>query len=229
MLALAPVETPALHPRGLPFHSPVVRLAAKKILFSEYDTADFFYIVKSGLIVEHRSMFDGGRQVLAILFPGDMVGISPCSQHETSAEAVCDSEVEAIPRSELSRRMREDDSVRALITSHFLSRLNGSQAHIMLLGRMTAIERVASFIYQLSNRCAHSGSSGCLVEIPLARADIADYLGLTMETVCRAFGTLKSRKLIAMPKSNLVKVHDREALCQVAYGRHGGEAYFFHS
>jgi CRP/FNR family transcriptional regulator len=96
--------------------------------------------------------------------------------------------------------------------------LTRAREHMLLLGRMKALEKIASFLVGLLNRAAATEQPTDPLSLPMSRADIADYLGLTIETVSRTFTQLRSDEIIALPEHNLVRVMNGEALAQLAEG-----------
>jgi CRP/FNR family nitrogen fixation transcriptional regulator len=185
-----------------------MKFSRNEEIFAEEEHADFVYKVISGAVRDVRVLDDGRRQIGAFHLPGDVFGMECGDCHRYSAEAVADSEIALVRRSTLDKAADADGSAaRKLwgVTSHDLQRL---QDHLMLLGRKSAAERVASFLIDLSRRLNQQK----VVDLPMPRSDIADYLGLTIETVSRTFTQLEREHAIAMPSSRHIVLRDRLAL-----------------
>jgi CRP/FNR family transcriptional regulator, nitrogen fixation regulation protein len=180
-------------------------------IFGEGESADFVYKVHSGVVRTYRLLDDGRRQISAFHFPGDVFGIEVDDEHSTTAEAVIESEVGLVKRSALNRSTENDaGAARALwaLTSRHLQRM---QRHLVLLGRKTALERVASFLLSLAKQEGEQ-----TVAIPMSRMDIADYLGLTIETVSRTLSQLEREAAIKLPNCRQIVLRDRGRLDQLA-------------
>lgn len=180
-------------------------------IFAEEEEADFVYKVISGAVRDVRILSDGRRQIGAFHLPGDVFGLECGETHLYSAEAVVESEIALVRRAALDKAADQDGATaRKLwgLTSLDLVRL---QDHMLLLARKTALERVAAFLIRLSSR----RPAGAPLELPMSRSDIADHLGLTIETVSRTFTQLERDRAISMPSSRHIVLHDRLALADV--------------
>lgn len=180
-------------------------------LFGEGEPAEYIYRVVSGAVRTMRFSSDGRRQILAFHLPGDTFGVETGDTHASSAEAVNATEVVMVRRS-LLEKAAEDDTRAARrwleLTSHDL-RL--AHDHALILGRKGAGERVAAFLLRFADRFMR----GQEIDLPMSRADIADYLGLTIETVSRAFTEMERQHAIALPSSRHVVMQNRSALMQM--------------
>ena len=157
-------------------------------VFGEGDDADLVYKVISGAVSNVRSLADGRRQITAFHLPGDVFGIELGAERRAAAEAICDTVVTSARRASVT----EDRDQRDRLWRHALHELERSQDHVLALGRRTAIERVAAFLIDLADRVgAHDA-----VALPMSRQDIADYLGLTIETVSRTLTQMQARGLV---------------------------------
>lgn len=175
-------------------------------IYGEDEPADYAYRVVSGAVRICKLLSDGRRQIEAFHLPGDVFGIELGASHRFTAEAVSDCVVLLVRRNALSAfAMQDAEAARELwaLASRALER---SQEHVLLLGRRTAQERVASFLLDLQ------GARGAVVDIPMSRQDIADYLGLTIETVSRAFSEFERERAIALPSSRHVVMRNPSAL-----------------
>ena len=164
-------------------------------LFAEGDEAEFFYQVVSGAIRSYKLLSDGRRQIDAFHLRGDIFGLEAGSEHRFSAEAVGDATVIAYRRSRLGALIQDDAAFRDRIMTATLRSLERAQDHMLLLGRKTAQEKMATFLLDMAERLSKDDEH---FELPMQRSDIADHLGLTIETV--------SRTLTQFARSGLIRL-----------------------
>ena len=179
-------------------------------IYGEGEPADYLYKVVSGAVRTSKILADGRRQIGAFYVPGDIFGLEAGDEHTFSGEAIVETKVLVIKRSALvGRAARDNDLARQLwaLTGCELARVQG---HVLLLIK-TAQERVAGFLLEMADRAPN----GDAVELSMSRQDIADYLGLTIETVSRTLTGLESAATIALPSSRLVVLRNRAALRQM--------------
>jgi CRP/FNR family nitrogen fixation transcriptional regulator len=170
--------------------------ARNAAIYRQKDPADHLYRVVSGIVRTFKLLLDGRRQIAAFYLPGDMFGLTTGEEHEFSAEAVIDARI-LVSKSSLVASSQWD------VIRH---ELQLAQAHFLLLAK-TAPERVASFLLEMADRVQADE-----VELPMPRRDIADYLGLTIETVSRTLTQLERESAIALPTSKRIVLRDRAAL-----------------
>lgn len=176
-------------------------------IYGENESADYVYKVVSGAARTYKVLADGRRQIGSFYLPGDIFGLESGNEHTFSAEAVSDIKVLVIKRSALvALAARDIDTAQQLwaLTSGELRRV---QDHIMLLIK-TAQERVVGFLLEMAKRMPSSNQ----VELPMSRQDIADYLGLTIETVSRTLTQLENSAAIELPTSRRIVLRNRAAL-----------------
>jgi CRP/FNR family transcriptional regulator, nitrogen fixation regulation protein len=176
-------------------------------IYGEGEPADYLYKVISGTVRTYKVLTDGRRQIGAFYMAGDVFGLEMGDEHTFSAEAISDAKVLVVKRSALiALAARDSDVARQLwtLTGRELSRV---QDHIMLLIK-TAQERVAGFLLEMADR----GPNGNALELPMSRQDIADYLGLTIETVSRTLTILENAAAIELPTSRRIVLRNRSAL-----------------
>jgi CRP/FNR family nitrogen fixation transcriptional regulator len=179
-------------------------------IYGENEPAEYLYKVISGTVRTYKVLNDGRRQIGAFYVAGDIFGLEIGDQHSFSAEAIVDCKVMVIKRSSvISLAARENDVARQLwaMTAAELLRV---QDHIMLL-IMTAQERVAGFLLEMAKRAP----AGNEIDLPMSRQDIADYLGLTIETVSRTLTQLENSAAIAVPTSRRIVLRNRAALTRM--------------
>lgn len=231
-VATAIRKTPALPPRpaeaGRPRKISISQIAAErkigmvmnitrgKTIFNDGEDAIYSYKVVEGAVRLSKIMLDGRRQIAEFALPGDLFGFEHSESHELSAEAVTPVTVIRYHRSHIENLGEEFAEVRRELMAHLRHGLTSAQAHLVMLGRQTAKERVAAFLVALAN---HRGvSEGQSLELPMGRQDIADYLGLTIETVCRTLTDLKESQAISIPDRHRVIIGDFEMLEDLAQG-----------
>lgn len=179
-------------------------------IFGQDEEADLVHMVVSGAVRTTRLLSDGRRQVGSFYYPGDLIGLETGPVHRFSAEALCDSTVLVVRRSAL-KAFAGDGQVDRAIWAATRRELERAQEHLMLLGRKSACEKVASFLMSLAERERAEG-----VVLPMGRQDMADYLGLTIETVSRMLTQLQSAAVIEFESCRRFRVRRWQALEQMA-------------
>ena len=167
-------------------------------------------MVMSGAVRTYKVLVDGRRQIGGFHLPGDMFGFESGEEHTFSAEAITDCKILVIKRSSvIALAARDNDIARQLwaLTARELQRV---QDHVMLLIK-NARERVVGFLLEMADR----GAGGSAVELPMSRQDIADYLGLTIETVSRTLTQLERAAAIELPTSRRIVLRNRPALSRL--------------
>jgi CRP/FNR family nitrogen fixation transcriptional regulator len=179
-------------------------------VFGEGESAEYLYQVKVGCIRTYKVLNDGRRQVGAFYLPGDVFGIEAGEEHAFSAEAIVPSTVTVLKRSVIDSRAAGDSNLARQLLDVTVAELQRAQAHILLLIK-TAQERVAGFLLEMAARARNHAE----IELPMSRQDIADYLGLTIETVSRTLTQLENSAAIALPSSRRIVVRNRSALTRL--------------
>lgn len=187
-------------------------------LFAEGDAADWFYKVVSGAIRTSTLLSDGRRQIGAFHLAGEIFGLEAGPARRFTAEALGAATVLAFRRSRLDAAVCGEAAPRdATLCSEVLAStvrsLDRAREHMLLLGRKTAPEKVAAFLLDMADRIAADDGH---FELPMTRSDIADYLGLTIETVSRTLSHFVRDGLIRMPAaSRCIELRDRQGLQQL--------------
>jgi CRP/FNR family nitrogen fixation transcriptional regulator len=194
--------------QGLVLQGTRMHFRRNEEVFGEGEAAEYVYRVVSGAVRTIRFSSDGRRQILNFYLPGDIFGLECGKQHTLSAEAVADCDLSLVRRSLLDTAAKQDASAAQAVIGLMQRQLQNAQEHALVLGRKGAGERVAAFLLQLADRV----TAQCEIDLPMSRADIADYLALTIETVSRAFTQMERDRTIALPSSRHVVVRDRCAL-----------------
>jgi CRP-like cAMP-binding protein len=179
-------------------------------IYGENEPADYLYKVISGTVRTYRVLSDGRRQIGAFYLPGDVFGLEAGTEHSFSAEAISNAKVMVVRRSTVTALAARDSTAAQQLLGATARELLRAQNHIMLLIK-TAQERVAGFLLEMAERAAGSNE----VDLPMSRQDIADYLGLTIETVSRTLTLLENSAAIALPTSRRIVLRNRAALRQL--------------
>jgi len=179
-------------------------------IYGENEPADYLYKVVSGTVRTSKILNDGRRQIGEFYLPGDIFGLEVGSEHAFSAEAITDVKVIVIKRRAVEALAARDNEIARQLWATTGRELQRVQDHILLLIK-TAQERVAGFLLEMADRIKTSNE----VELPMSRQDIADYLGLTIETVSRTLTSLENAAAIALPSSRRIVLRNRTALRQL--------------
>jgi CRP/FNR family nitrogen fixation transcriptional regulator len=174
-------------------------------IHAQGDQSGPLYLVEFGTVRVCRVTPDGRRQITSFCLAGDVFGLEQGDEHEFSAESVDGAGI---------RVLRPRDPA-GFAQSAFSLAVRGYaqvQKHVLLLGRLGANEKVARFLIDLMER----GGGDEIIDLPMQRSDIADYLGITFETVSRSLRTLKDRGIIRLKTVSQVEVLDEEALAEMA-------------
>jgi CRP/FNR family nitrogen fixation transcriptional regulator len=155
-------------------------------IFGEKEPAEYVYQVTAGAVRSYKLLSDGRRQIGAFHLVGDIFGLENTIEHRFTAEAIVDTTVRLIKRCSLELAAESDAMVARNLLNMTTNNLQHAEDHMLLLGRKTSLERVAAFLIEMDRRLTATG----IMALPMCRRDIADYLGLTLETVSRALSRL---------------------------------------
>lgn len=189
------------------------------ILFHEDDTATNLYEITAGQVMLYRLLADGRRQVVDILSDGDLFGHSQTGLYDCTAETLTPVEMRVLDR----RDIEQSSELLGHVNRCLMTRIEALHSHTVLLGRKSATERVASFLMRF---VAGRGVVGCAgpsrhapdsqtVVLRMTRQEIADYLGLTIETVSRVLSDLKRRGFISIEKNDRIKLNEVCRICKL--------------
>lgn len=193
---------------GLELAGSLKQLKAGETLYFEADSDDYCYQVVSGVVKEYNTLEDGRRQVADFYSEGDMFGLSEHCEQLHTAEALTASTIRCYPRAALMQAITATPSLSSSFLQTLMTRLHRTRERMVMIGRMTAMQRVASFL----SRLADDQSVREDVQIVMSRQDIADHLGLTIETVCRALTALKREKIVSMKSARVFTIINEDAL-----------------
>lgn len=191
-------------------------LGRDKPLFCEGDAAQSYFKVVTGAVRGYRLLADGRRHITDFFLGGDFIGFHTLATHAFTAETVREATLVRYDRRRVDALTARSPRISKCLLARVCNELSHAQMRMLVLSRMTARERLANFLTCMAER--DLGTEADVVELPMSRADIGDYLGLTTETVCRAFAQLKSAGIIAVPCPHRVLVLRPEALAKLAAG-----------
>ncbi|HTZ77136.1 MAG TPA: helix-turn-helix domain-containing protein [Stellaceae bacterium] len=191
-------------------------VSAGDVIFDEGEAADNVVTITSGTAKIFKLLPDGRRQITGFLFPGDFAGLALEGSYVYSAEAVTEVNLCRFGRHQLRGLLERFPRMEQNLLRLTVNELSSAQDQMVLLGRKTAAEKIASFLLMLSDRASHRDDED--ISLPMTRTDIADYLGLTTETVSRTFTQLRKSGCIKVPDAGSVTVADRERLEGLAAG-----------
>jgi CRP/FNR family nitrogen fixation transcriptional regulator len=161
-------------------------------IFGEAEPADFIYQIIEGAVRTYKLLSDGRRQIGAFHLPGDIFGLENGDVHRFTAEAIVDTTVQLLRRQGVEDVAEGDTSVTHNLLFLTTKNLQHAEDHMLLLGRKTSLEKVSAFLIEMDRRLTAAG----VMQLPMGRRDIADYLGLTLETVSRAISTLHGEDIL---------------------------------
>ena len=219
----------------------VVYLAPGATIFQEGDLADSLFNVTDGVVKLYKLLPDGREQVTGFLFPGDFIGLAVNDTYRYSAEALSNVRLCRMGRDSFNKVLAQTPKLEHRLFTVASNELAQAQDQMLLLGRKTAREKIASFFIQLAERQARArlaqaawadedasenGAEAAgagedrpdMVALPMGRAEIADFLGLTTETVSRTLTQLKTSGVIRLHDNHHVEIKDREDLRAIADG-----------
>ncbi|GLQ05979.1 cyclic nucleotide-binding domain-containing protein [Sneathiella chinensis] len=198
------------------------KFSAGQSLFAEFDDAKYFYTVVSGDVRLSRFMDDGRRQILGFKSTGDFIGLSASGHYTCDAEAISDTLICQFSVANLEATLEESHAIKSRLLQMMETEVIALQNHMLLLGRKTPLEKISNF---LIGRIAKAEGEGEVdytkpvdLSLPMSRTDIADYLGLTIETVSRTFTKLRKQDVIALETAQNVRVLDYYQLEALANG-----------
>jgi len=196
------------------------QIRAGNYLFYEGDEVSWLYQVTAGVLRQTRLLENGRRQVIAFGYPGDVVGFPANGCHHTDCDALVDTRLQPYRKS-LLEHPEKDVELHGELLQAALGEISAMQDHFMMLGRKSASERVASFLTVLAGRVGCCDDGVCKVDLPMRRADIADFLGLTTETVSRTLTQMRKSGIIKIENIHSIVVLKPAALTSLSQGGKG--------
>lgn len=196
---------------------PLRRLAPHEHLFHEGDRERNIFRIECGLVRLYKLLHDGRRQIISFRYPGDVLGSDTLKEQCYSAEAVTDVTLRSLPRETAHRRMKDEPAFSSELFDLLSEELATTRSQISVLNWRSAIEKLAAFILDLWSRQVGKGGGNRLT-LELTRTDIADFLGLTIETVSRNLTKLRQRRIIDLSHIHTLVILDGERLKELANG-----------
>ncbi|MDH3663527.1 MAG: helix-turn-helix domain-containing protein [Alphaproteobacteria bacterium] len=196
--------------------SSIRSVPAKEVVYCQGDASDYVYEVIEGVVKLYMLTADGRLQIMGFAFPGQILALDTDSHHLTTAEAVTQAKLCQYPRAKFEQVIDEHPQLARQLFAIVAQDLSVARSQMLLLGRKSATERLASFLLDLSERNATRGENPDLIALPMSRGDIGDYLGLTIETVSRTMTRLRQLGVLDLNQHRRVAIRDRARLCEMA-------------
>ena len=195
-------------------------VAPHTVIFRDGDLADQYFTVVSGIVKLVKILADGHQHIIGLTYPPDFLGQTRNIRHTYSAEAATSVELCMYPRLAFETFKKAHPELERQMFDMTVRELDICRDWTLLLGRKCSYERVAGFLLMMASRLSQAtagqDSNSIQLELPFTRAEMADYLGLTLETVSRQFSRLKKKRIIALPSSREIVIPDLELLSAVA-------------
>ena len=185
-------------------------------LFHEGRKREKIYTIVSGAVRLVKTLNDGRRCITGFAFAGDFLGFVEAGAHILTAEAITPVVACAFDRDMIEDYFSEHSEVRDRVLDMAKNALQRSYENQLILSRLSPVEKLARFLYDLIDRMENNRLRASPLSLPMNRTDIADHLGLTIETVSRCFSKLKVQGVIKLVSVNQVEVVDKSLLKQVA-------------
>ena len=190
--------------------------APGETLVREGDPATNLFNITDGAVRVYKLLPDGRRQIVGFLFAGDFLGLATGDRYAFSAESLSNGTACRFQKKAYRRLLTEEPGLEAALLDRASRELQAAHNQMLLLGRKTAVERLASFLIDLSLRDRRAGGDGKVIHLPMTRAEIADYLGLTTETVSRVTSRLKTRGVIRLLSLHSLRIERPAELSELA-------------
>jgi CRP-like cAMP-binding protein len=191
---------------------------ARDHVFRDGDRASHIYKVEVGHVCIYRMVHDGRRQVMDFAYPGDVVGLGALGSHAANAQATTKTRIRCVPVATLHEIARHDHRLGLELYEAMSRELLQARELLFTVSQRTAAERLAGFLLALWRRNERRGGHSDEIVLPMTRTDIADFLGLTIETVSRTFTKFRNDGLIDLEQCILVTIRDFTALAAIAEG-----------
>ena len=195
-----------------------ISVPARTILFMQGEPAGYFFKVIAGTISLFKLLPDGRRQILGFTIPGDSLLLSPEGTNAFGAEVIDDAVLWRFDRIQMTQLADTNQQMQHLLYESISHQLIIAQEQCVLLGRLHAEERVTTFLLSMYERFQKIGRKSITIPLPMARADIADYLGLTVETVSRMISRIGRKKVLLVVPAG-VRILDMDRLKAIALVR----------
>lgn len=187
----------------------------RQMIAVEGEVSTAIHNITAGTVRLYRMLDDGRRQIIGFLFPGDFLGIEMTPQVQVSAEAIGETTACRFETAAFARLINRKPHLLAKLHERTRHELTAAHDHVVALGRRTAEERIGWFLIWLRDRAATIDQPSRLIELPMSRQDIADFLGLTIETVSRTLTRLARERVIAI-EPHAIRLLDAGKMEQLA-------------
>lgn len=196
-----------------------ILIRSREAICIEGEVASYLFNIKRGSVRMSKMLSDGRRQVIGFLFPGDFFGLGCGEGYSYSAESITEVEICRMPRDSVLNKFSEFPALGQKVLDITRTELESSQDQMLLLGRKTAKEKLCSFLLSMKTKSSRlENIRKDQAYLPMSRSDIADYLGLTIETISRQFTILVKEKLISLEDSSFVKILNEDRMVIIASG-----------
>jgi len=192
------------------------RYESKEHIFCEGDPRTHVFQIEEGVVTIYQMLNDGRRQIVDFAYPGDFIGLGTTREHHLSAEATSPVRVRCLSASALDDLARRDSTLALRLYRTVSQDLSAARALLVAIGQRSAIERVATFLLMLYERTATAEGANGMLHLPMRRADIGDFLGLTIETVSRTFTKLRQMRVIDISHASDVSIKNLDRLSALA-------------
>jgi CRP/FNR family transcriptional regulator, anaerobic regulatory protein len=191
------------------------RIEAKEHVFCDGDPRTHVFRIEEGVIALSKLLGDGRRQIIEFAYPGDYIGLGTLREHIFDAQATCAAKVRCLSASALEQEASRDAGLALRLYKAVSAELAAARSLLVSVGQQSAMERLAGFLLSLSARSSGEGDEN-VVKLPMRRSDIADLLGLTIETVSRTITKLRTMNVIDVVRGTEVHILDSERLADLA-------------
>lgn len=196
-------------------HGTIRKLEAKEHVFCEGDPRIHVFRVEDGVVAVYKTLCDGRRQIIDFAYPGDLIGLGALNEHVLSAQATCSAKVRCLSASSLERLAESDASLALKLYKSVCQELSATRSLLVTVGQRSAVERLAAFLLGMYRRSGSRGSA--TLTLAMRRSDIADLLGLTIETVSRTLTKLRTSGVIHIEQGGTkVTIRDADRLAELA-------------
>ena len=194
----------------------VKRFQSKEHIFCEGDARTHVFRIEDGVVTIYQMLNDGRRQIVDFAYPGDFIGLGTAGEHHFSAEATSPTTVRCLSAAALEETARREPSLALELYRAVSLELSAARALLVAIGQRSAIERVATFLLMLHARTLSEKSGVNIVHLPMRRADIGDFLGLTIETVSRTITKLRLMRVIDVAHGSEIEIMDFDRLTELS-------------
>jgi CRP/FNR family transcriptional regulator, anaerobic regulatory protein len=192
------------------------RIEAKEHVFCDGDPRTHVFRIEEGVVALSKLLGDGRRQIIEFAYPGDYIGLGTMREHIFDAQATCAAKVRSLSASALEQEAARDAGLALKLYKAVSAELAAARSLLVSVGQQSAMEQLSAFLLSLTARNAGTGGDENIVKLPMRRSDIADLLGLTIETVSRTITKLRTMRVIEVVRGTEVHILDSDRLAELA-------------